>query len=78
MQTAVFTYHGTERVMRYAFDYARQHGRKKVTSATKSNAINYSMVFWDDVFRAVSASVSRCSARTAVDRFPLCAFCHHA
>jgi tartrate dehydrogenase/decarboxylase/D-malate dehydrogenase len=26
-----------------------------VTSATKSNAINYSMVFWDDVFREVSA-----------------------
>ena len=55
MQSAVFTYHGTERVMRYAFEYARRHGRKKVTSATKSNAINYSMVFWDDVFREVSA-----------------------
>lgn len=55
VQTAVFTYRGTERVMRYAFEYARQHGRKKVTSATKSNAINYSMVLWDDVFRAVSA-----------------------
>ena len=54
-KTAVFTYHGTERVMRYAFEYARRHGRKKVTSATKSNAINYSMVFWDDVFREVSA-----------------------
>jgi tartrate dehydrogenase/decarboxylase/D-malate dehydrogenase len=55
VQSAVFTYHGTERVMRYAFEYARRHGRKKVTSATKSNAINYSMVFWDDVFREVSA-----------------------
>ena len=41
--------------MRYAFEYARRHRRKKVTSATKSNAINYSMVFWDDVFREVSA-----------------------
>jgi tartrate dehydrogenase/decarboxylase/D-malate dehydrogenase len=55
VQSAVFTYHGTERVLRYAFEYARRHGRKKVTSATKSNAINYSMVFWDDVFRDVSA-----------------------
>ncbi len=55
VQTAVFTYRGTERVIRYAFEYARRHGRKKVTSATKSNAINYSMVFWDDVFREVSA-----------------------
>ncbi len=55
VQASVFTYHGTERVMRYAFEYARQHGRKKVTSATKSNAVNYSMVFWDDIFRQVSA-----------------------
>ncbi|MGO9305901.1 MAG: tartrate dehydrogenase [Candidatus Korobacteraceae bacterium] len=55
VQSAVFTYHGTERVIRYAFEYARRHGHKKVTSATKSNAINYSMVFWDDIFREVSA-----------------------
>src|ERR1035441_824360 len=55
VQTSVFTYHGTERVMRYAFEYARRPGRKKVTSATKSNAVNYSMVFWDDIFREVSA-----------------------
>ena len=55
VQTAVFTYRGTERVMRYAFEYARRHGRRKVTSATKSNAVNYSMVFWDDIFREVSA-----------------------
>ncbi len=55
VQASVFTYHGTERVMRYAFEYARRHGRKKVTSATKSNAVNYSMVFWDDIFREVSA-----------------------
>ncbi|MGO9515895.1 MAG: isocitrate/isopropylmalate family dehydrogenase, partial [Candidatus Korobacteraceae bacterium] len=55
VQSAVFTYHGTERVVRYSFEYARRHGRKKVTSATTSNAVNYSMVFWDDIFRQVSA-----------------------
>lgn len=55
IQTSVFTHRGTARVMRYAFEYARQHKRKKVTSATKSNAVNYSMVFWDDVFREVGA-----------------------
>jgi tartrate dehydrogenase/decarboxylase/D-malate dehydrogenase len=55
LQTSVFTHRGTARVMRYAFEYARQHKRKKVTSATKSNAVNYSMVFWDDVFREVGA-----------------------
>lgn len=53
VQSIVFTRKGTERIMRYAFEYARQHGRKKVTSATKSNSMQYNMVFWDDVFRQV-------------------------
>ena len=39
VQSAIFTRAGTERITRYAFDYARQHGRKKVTSATKSNSL---------------------------------------
>jgi tartrate dehydrogenase/decarboxylase/D-malate dehydrogenase len=55
IQSIVFSRKGTERVIRYAFDYARQHGRKKVTSATKSNSMQHNMVFWDDVFRAVAA-----------------------
>lgn len=47
-QTAVFTRRGTERVVRYAFEQAR--GRRKiVANCTKSNALNYSMVFWDEV-----------------------------
>jgi len=54
IQETVFTRSGTERVIRYAFEYAKTHGRKKVTSATKSNALQYSMVFWDDVFRSVA------------------------
>ncbi len=33
---------------------SRHHGRKKVTSATKSNSMQYNMVFWDDVFRDVA------------------------
>jgi len=55
VQSMVFTRTGTERVMRYAFEYARQHGRKRVTSATKSNSMQYSMVFWDEVFGGVAA-----------------------
>ena len=55
IQEIVFTRSGTERVIRYAFEYARTHGRKKVTSATKSNAMQHSMVFWDDVFRSVAS-----------------------
>jgi tartrate dehydrogenase/decarboxylase/D-malate dehydrogenase len=55
IQSMVFTRAGTERIMRYAFEYARQHGHTKVTSATKSNSLQYSMVFWDEVFGQVAA-----------------------
>jgi tartrate dehydrogenase/decarboxylase/D-malate dehydrogenase len=55
IQSIVFTRKGTERIIRYAFEYARAKGRKKVTSATKSNSMQHNMVFWDDVFRAVAA-----------------------
>jgi tartrate dehydrogenase/decarboxylase/D-malate dehydrogenase len=58
IQSIVFTRKGTERIIRYAFDYARARGRKKVTSATKSNSMQHNMVFWDDVFCAVAAEYS--------------------
>jgi tartrate dehydrogenase/decarboxylase/D-malate dehydrogenase len=54
IQTALFTRRGTERVISYAFDLARQR-RKRLVSATKSNALNYSMVFWDEVTNAVAS-----------------------
>lgn len=56
LQTAVFTRTGTERIMRYAFNLAqtRPEGQRHLTSVTKSNACNYSMVFWDDVFKEIS------------------------
>jgi len=53
-QTAVFTRHGTERVVRYAFELARAR-KGRLTSATKSNALNHSMVFWDEVVTSVAA-----------------------
>ncbi|MBI3327767.1 MAG: tartrate dehydrogenase [Nitrospinae bacterium] len=54
MQGAMFTRWGTERIIRYAFDLARQRPRKTLTSITKSNAQRHSMVFWDEVFREVA------------------------
>src|SRR4051794_24210363 len=47
VETSVFTRAGTERVIRYAFEYARARGRGRVTSATKSNALRHAMPFWD-------------------------------
>lgn len=56
VQTAIFTRTGCERIMRFAFELARQRNKKKlVTSITKSNAQKHSMVFWDDIFREVAA-----------------------
>jgi tartrate dehydrogenase/decarboxylase/D-malate dehydrogenase len=55
IQTAVFTRHGVERIISYAFDLARKRGgRKLVTSITKSNAQGFSMVLWDRVFHEVA------------------------
>ena len=54
-QTGVFTRHGIERILRYAFELALKRPRKLVASATKSNALTHSMVFWDEVAEAVRA-----------------------
>ncbi len=54
VQTSVFTRHGTERIIRFAFELARTRDRKRLTSITKSNAQGYSMVLWDDTFTAVA------------------------
>jgi tartrate dehydrogenase/decarboxylase / D-malate dehydrogenase len=54
VQSAVFTEAGCERVMRFAFELARTRSRRKVSSVTKSNAQQYGMVLWDDVFRRVA------------------------
>jgi tartrate dehydrogenase/decarboxylase/D-malate dehydrogenase len=54
LQTAVFSRHGTERVIRWAFELALREGRS-VTSISKGNALNYSAVFWDEVFDEVAS-----------------------
>ncbi len=55
INTAVFTRRGCERIMREAFRAARKRPRKTVTSITKSNALAYGMVLWDEVFKDVKA-----------------------
>ena len=48
IQETVMTRHGTDRVLRYAFDLATTRERKHVTSATKSNGIAITMPWWDE------------------------------
>jgi len=54
LQTALFTEKGCERIIRFAFDLARTRPVKKVSSVTKSNAQQYSMVLWDETFARVA------------------------
>jgi tartrate dehydrogenase/decarboxylase/D-malate dehydrogenase len=53
IQTNTFTRRGCERIIRAAFEGTRKR-RKKLTSITKSNAMQFGMVLWDEVFRAVA------------------------
>jgi tartrate dehydrogenase/decarboxylase/D-malate dehydrogenase len=62
MQINYFTRGGTERIIRYAFETARKRKRKQVTSITKSNALKYSMVFWDSIFAEVAKEFPDVSA----------------
>ena len=55
VQTAVFTRHGTDRIIRYAFELAQKLGRPHVSSATKSNGLFHSMPFWDERFEKMAA-----------------------
>ena len=54
VQQTVFTRRGVNRVLRFAFDLARQR-KKHLTSATKSNGIIHTMPFWDECFHAFAA-----------------------
>jgi tartrate dehydrogenase/decarboxylase/D-malate dehydrogenase len=55
LQSGLFTRKGIERIIAFAFEYARNQRRKKVTSVTKSNAQRYGMVLWDRIFREVAS-----------------------
>ena len=56
LQESVFTRHGTDRVMRFAFELAERRPARHVTSATKSNGISISMPFWDERFDQMAAA----------------------
>ncbi len=53
-QEDINTRKGVERVIRYAFEYARQHGRKKVLMSDKSNVMTHAGGLWQRVFKDVA------------------------
>lgn len=67
----VTTRAGTERIARFAFAYARQHGRKKVTIVHKSNIMKKS----DGLFLKTSQAVAAEFPDIAVDEVIVDALC---
>ncbi len=55
IQETVMSRHGTDRVLKFAFELAKTRARKHVTVATKSNGIAISMPWWDGRADAVAA-----------------------
>jgi isocitrate dehydrogenase (NAD+) len=51
---AIITRHGSERICRYAFEYAVKHGRKKVTLVHKANILKFSQGLFLDTGRAIA------------------------
>ncbi len=49
---------GVERIVRYAFEYARQHGRKKVLMTDKSNVMTFAGGLWQRTFKEVAKEYS--------------------
>jgi isocitrate dehydrogenase (NAD+) len=50
----IITRFGAERICRYAFEYARKHGRKKVTLAHKANILKYTQGLFLEVGQEVA------------------------
>jgi len=53
-QVSVMTRRGIERIARYGFETAMKRPRRLLASATKSNALQYTMVLWDEVLDLVA------------------------
>ncbi len=51
---AVITRFGSERIVRYAFEYAKSNGRKKVSLVHKANILKYSQGLFLEVGRAIA------------------------
>ncbi|WP_298470588.1 tartrate dehydrogenase [uncultured Psychrobacillus sp.] len=63
VQNSVFTRMGSERVIKYAYELAQKRGSKHLSVATKSNAINFSMPFWDEIAKEIGAGYPEIEAK---------------
>jgi tartrate dehydrogenase/decarboxylase/D-malate dehydrogenase len=56
IQETVFTRHGVDRILKFAFELAQKRPAKHLTSATKSNGIAITMPYWDERVLAMAAN----------------------
>src|SRR6266850_2289040 len=54
IQQEVNTYRGVHRIVRYAFEFAKARGLRKVCMADKSNAMTHGHALWQRVFRELA------------------------
>jgi tartrate dehydrogenase/decarboxylase / D-malate dehydrogenase len=54
LQESVFTRHGVDRILKFAYDLAQSRDKKHLTSATKSNGIAITMPYWDERVEAMA------------------------
>jgi tartrate dehydrogenase/decarboxylase/D-malate dehydrogenase len=73
VQSAVHTRKGVARIIRYAFELAGKRPRRRLAMATKSNALNHSMVMWDRVLADVRDEYPELS----VEKVHIDALCMH-
>ncbi len=63
IQEDVNTRKGVERIIRYAFEYARRNGLARVCMSDKSNALNFGHELWQRVFTALRAEYKEIESR---------------
>ncbi|GGJ13140.1 tartrate dehydrogenase [Neoroseomonas lacus] len=72
-QQSILTRIGCDRIMKYAFELAMTRKRRKVTSATKSNGITFTMPYWDERF----AEMAKNYPEVTTDQFHIDILCAH-
>jgi len=72
-QQSILTRIGTDRILKYAFELAMTRPRRKLTSATKSNGITFTMPYWDERFAEMATSYPE----VATDQFHIDILCAH-
>ncbi len=72
-QQSVFTRHGVDRILKFAFELARSRPKKHLTSATKSNGITFTMPYWDERF----ASMAKSYPDIRTDQYHIDILCAH-